>query len=387
MQSKNRVFYGFYMGFLFLVTIGFIYILSPYFSALFWAVIFAVLFRPIYLKLLNKMPKKKNISALLTLILAILLGIIPISIIATSLTTQAVDLYEQIESGKLNIGEYLDLVYNNLPSPIHSFLERFHITSEFSFKEKLLQLFNQGSKFMATELVNISQNTFTFIMDLGIMLYLMYFFIRDGETIKEYIKRFIPLSGNHKIKLFSKFLTVVRATVKGNMLVAIAQGALGGIIFAILGIPSPILWGVIMAFLSLLPAIGAALVWLPVAIYLLVSGSTIEGIIMIVWGVVVIGMSDNLLRPILVGKDTRLPDYLILITTIGGMAVFGLNGFVIGPLLAALFITFWGELPNAVGLLEEDDVAAIESNHEEYIALSETHPEETVEALEKKMEK
>jgi predicted PurR-regulated permease PerM len=134
---------------------------------------------------------------------------------------------------------------------------------------------------------------------------------------------------------------VIRATVKGNVLVAAAQGALGGLIFWFLGVQAPLLWAVVMAFLSLLPAIGAAVVWAPVAIYFLVTGSVWQGVVLIAFGVIVIGLVDNVLRPVLVGKDTKMPDYLVLLSTLGGMALFGLNGFVIGPVVAALFIACW----------------------------------------------
>jgi predicted PurR-regulated permease PerM len=129
--------------------------------------------------------------------------------------------------------------------------------------------------------------------------------------------------------------------VKGTILVAIVQGALGGLIFWLLGIHAPVLWGVVMAFLSLVPAVGAAVVWLPVALYLLATGAVWQGVVLIAFGAGVIGLVDNLLRPYLVGKDTAMPDYIVLISTLGGIAIFGLNGFVIGPLIAAMFIAVW----------------------------------------------
>jgi len=174
------------------------------------------------------------------------------------------------------------------------------------------------------------------------MLYLLFFFIRDGRELVARIRQAIPLSEAHKRRLFNKFTRVVRATVKGNIVVAVTQGALGGIIFAVLGISGALLWGVLMAFLSLLPAVGAALIWTPVAIYFLMSGAILQGVILTLYGVLVIGLVDNILRPILVGKDTKMPDYVVLISTLGGLALFGLNGFVIGPLVAALFISTWG---------------------------------------------
>ena len=128
---------------------------------------------------------------------------------------------------------------------------------------------------------------------------------------------------------------------RGNLLVAAVQGALGGLIFWVLGIHAPVLWAVVMAFLSLLPAVGAAAVWLPVAIYFLATGAVWEGLVLIAYGAFVIGLVDNLLRPYLVGKDTQMPDYVVLISTLGGIAIFGLDGLVIGPVIAAMFIAIW----------------------------------------------
>jgi predicted PurR-regulated permease PerM len=149
------------------------------------------------------------------------------------------------------------------------------------------------------------------------------------------------LKEEHSRRLLKEFATVVRATVKGNVVVALVQGALGWLAFWYLGITAPLLWGALMALLSLLPAVGAALVWGPVALYLMASGSILPAIGLTAWGVLVIGLADNVLRPILVGKETRLPDYLVLIATLGGLAVFGLNGFVLGPVVAAIFISAW----------------------------------------------
>ena len=173
------------------------------------------------------------------------------------------------------------------------------------------------------------------------MLYLLFFLLRDGSSVTEKIKQAIPLHREHKRQLFSKFTTVIRATVKGNIVVAAAQGTLGGAMFWFLDIQGALLWGVLMAVMSLLPAIGAGLIWAPVAIYFLITGAIWQGVTLIIYGILVIGLIDNILRPILVGKDTQMPDYVVLISTLGGISIFGLNGFVIGPVIAALFIATW----------------------------------------------
>ena len=190
---------------------------------------------------------------------------------------------------------------------------------------------DRASQFVATQALSIGQNTLEFIVSFGIMLYLLFFLLRDGASLAQRIGQATPLEEAHKRQLVGKFTTVIRATVKGNIVVAASQGALGGMIFWILGIQGPVLWGVLMAFLSLLPAVGAGLIWVPVAIYFLATGAVWQGVVLTAFGICVIGLVDNILRPILVGKDTKMPDYIVLISTLGGMALFGLTGFVIGP--------------------------------------------------------
>ncbi len=179
------------------------------------------------------------------------------------------------------------------------------------------------------------------MVNLFVMLYLLFFLLRDGKALSAQAAQALPLKPRHTQRLLAQFATVVRATVKGNVVVALVQGTLGGLAFWVLGINGPLLWGALMALLSLLPAVGAAMVWGPVAAYLLSTGSLLSALGLTAWGVLVIGLVDNVLRPILVGKETRLPDYLVLIATLGGLAAFGLNGFVIGPVIAAIFLATW----------------------------------------------
>ncbi|RYF38424.1 MAG: AI-2E family transporter, partial [Comamonadaceae bacterium] len=183
--------------------------------------------------------------------------------------------------------------------------------------------------------------TLDFVVAFFIMLYVLFFLLRDGASLSQAVARAVPLYERQTERLLAQFVTVVRATVKGNIVIALIQGMLGGLAFWVLGLPGPLLWGALMAMLSLLPAVGAALVWVPVALYYLFTGSLWAAAGLTAWGVLAIGLVDNVLRPILVGKDTNLPDYLVLVTTIGGIAVFGLNGFVIGPVIAALFLAAW----------------------------------------------
>ncbi len=324
-----------------IVTIAFGWILMPFFGAIFWGAILAILFAPFHRRVQAKLGKRPVLAALTTLGCCLVLVILPITLIAVSLTQEGTALYQKVESGDINVATSLRNVFTALPPWVHSILDRFGMNSFASLQAWLTNAAAQGSKFMATHVLSFGKNAFDFIVSFFVMLYLLFFLLLDGRALAGRIQQAIPLSSLHKQMLFEKFTTVIRATVKGNFLVAATQGALGGLAFWYLDLQGPILWAVVMAFLSLLPAVGAALVWAPVALYLIATGELWQGVALIAFGVIVIGLVDNILRPLLVGKDIKMPDYLVLISTIGGMAIFGLNGFVIGPVIAAMFIALW----------------------------------------------
>jgi len=326
---------------LIVVSLAFVWILLPFYGAVFWAAVFAILFSPFYRRLLHAMQQRRTLAALATMALCLVIVFLPLSLISASLIREGSAVYERIRSGQLDFGAYFQQAINAMPSWMVGWLDRFGLGDIGSLFERLSTAVAQGSQVIATQAINIGQNTFDFVVSLGVMLYLLFFLLRDGATLSARIKQAIPLSAEHKRSLLGKFTTVIRATVKGNIAVAATQGALGGLMFWFLGIQGPILWGTLMAFLSLLPAVGAALIWAPVAIFFLLTGAIWQGVTLIVFGVVVIGLVDNILRPLLVGKDTQMPDYVVLVSTLGGMGLFGLNGFVIGPVIAAMFIAVW----------------------------------------------
>jgi predicted PurR-regulated permease PerM len=323
------------------ITIAFGWILMPFYGAIFWAAVLSILFAPFYRRVLARSATRRNQAALTTLLVCVVIVVIPLTMITLSLVREGAVVYARIRSGELDFGDYFQQAIASLPGWLSGLLERFGLTEISTLRERLSAGAMEGSQFIAARALQIGQNTFDFIVSFGLMLYLLFFFLRDGAAMSARIRLALPLSTEHKRHLVEKFTTVIRATVKGNIMVALAQGALGGLIFWILGIQGPILWGVLMAFLSLLPAIGAAIIWAPVAIYFLLTGAIWQGVVLIAFGVLVIGLVDNILRPILVGKDTKMPDYVVLISTLGGMALFGLNGFVIGPVIAAMFMAVW----------------------------------------------
>lgn len=336
-QTTNKTF----LLLLFAVTVGFGWILWPFVGAIFWCLALAILFHPLNKRLLQHMPNSPNLAAMITLLLCLLGVILPLVLIGTSVVSETVVIYNRITSGQLNFGTYLHHIYEGLPEWMRHSLERLDLSSTQKIQAQLSSVAADGGKLLAGKAVELGQNTFGFVVSFGVMLYLLYFLLRDGTKLAKLIRDAIPLEDEHKHRLELKFATVIRATVKGNILVAAVQGALGGLIFWILDIQGAVLWGVLMAFLSLLPAVGASLIWGPVSIYFIATGNVSQGLVLAAYGVLVIGLVDNLLRPLLVGKDTKLPDYIVLISTLGGMSIFGLTGFVIGPTIAALFIVCW----------------------------------------------
>jgi len=326
---------------LLLVSLAFFWVLWPFYGAVFWGAVFALMFSPLFLYLLKKMPQKRTLAALLTISIILVLVILPVGLVSVLLTQEAASVYQRVQSGDLSFSRYFQQVYDALPAWITGMLERLGLNNLGLIQVRVAESLTKGSQFIATQALNIGQNAFDFFVSFFIMLYLLFFFLRDGAALSRRIREAIPMDAGIKYNLFSKFATVIRATVKGNIAVAMLQGTLGGLIFWFLGIHAPVLWGTMMAFLSLLPAVGAALVWIPVAIYFLATGSIWQGVVLIAFGVLVIGLVDNVLRPVLVGKDTKMPDYVVLVSTIGGMSLFGLNGFVIGPVIAAMFMAAW----------------------------------------------
>jgi len=342
------------------VSVAFALLLQPFFAPIFWACAIAVIFYPFQKWLLGKWPHRRNLVSLGTLILCVVLVVIPVLAVASSFVTEGVSLFQKVQSGELNLADYVDRIKQAFPW-LQSLAERFDIDLE-RVKAQTVEAFTGAGQFLAKRALAVGQNTFQFFLNLGLMLYLAFFLIRDGDAMVNMLIRALPLGDEREKLLFAKFAEVTRATIKGNLLVAATQGALGGVIFWWLGIPGALLWGVVMAVLSLIPAVGASLIWLPVSLYLYALGDIVDATILVLFGVFVIGLVDNILRPILVGRDTKLPDYVVLFSTLGGLAMFGITGFALGPLLAALFVAFWGifirefnEGESPAALLEQQD--------------------------------
>ncbi len=323
------------------VTIAFGWILRPFYGAVLWAVVGAIMFAPLQRRLAARFRGRDTLAALATLGIILVIVILPLALLSATLVGEATAMYARMQSGEIDFGRYFRQVFAALPDWAVKMLEDRGLTNLVAVQEQVSKGLLAASKYIGARALVFGQGTFDFVVDFFVMLYLLFFLLRDGGDLVTRIREALPLRRDRREALFDKFGVVIRATVRGNLVIAILQGALGGLIFWILGIHSPLLWAVVMAVLSLLPAVGAALVWVPVAIYLVATGSVVAGIVLSVYGVLVIGLVDNVLRPVLVGRDTKMPDYIVLVSTLGGLAIFGLNGFVLGPVIAALFIAAW----------------------------------------------
>ncbi len=330
--------YKSFIWLLVLVTVAFLVLMFPFFGIIFWSVAITIIFSQVQ-NYFVRITKNANISALLTLFFTIVIVVIPFLFIASEFLEQGLAVYQGLSSGKIDVNAYFEKVKASFPI-VQEYMDRMNINPA-GFQGKLTELVIFVSKYIGQQAVAIGAETINIIAQVGLLLYISFFTLRDKEEIVNLLHKALPLGDRREAILFQKISEVTKATINGSLVVAMVQGMLGGLIFWYLDVQAPILWGGVMTLLSLVPMIGAGLVWLPVAIYFFATGDVQSAIILTVFGVAVIGLVDNVLRPILVGRDTRLPDYLVLLSTLGGFALLGMNGFIIGPLLAVLFITCW----------------------------------------------
>lgn len=330
----------------------FAWVIRGFVQPIFWAALMALVFHSGYAFFLRHFNNRARLASLVTLVVIALGVVIPLALLGLSVMRESMGLYESIAAGDVKLSKGIAYLERSLPALTES-LAKLGVDWD-RIKEGLSQGAVEASRFVATNLVNIGQNAVRLGVMLAITFYLLYFFFIDGERLVRGIMRTIPLHPQRQQSLVARFTQVSKATIKGTLVVAVVQGGLGGLLFWILGIQAATLWGVVMAVLSLIPMLGSTLIWGPAAIILISLGHVFKGVVLIVLGSTLIGLADNVLRPILVGRETRLPDYVVLISTLGGLSVFGISGFVIGPVLAALFLTVWQMFGEEFGNLEPE---------------------------------
>lgn len=323
-----------------LVTIAMVWIVKPTFAAIVWGFALAVVFRPVHEWFRRMTGDRASLAAVVTVTLVFLLIVIPAILVATLIIVQIPSFLagtQNIVAGSL---EWLGNSTHYLARGARWLMLSLGYADMDSVQAAITKGMADNSTRIAGQALVVSQGIMTITMTVLMALYLAFFVLRDGHRMAAMVRDSVPLEPQHTNRLGQEFVAVTRATLRGGSIVALVQGAIGGIAFWFVGIPTPVLWAVIMAFASLVPVVGTALIWFPAAVYLLVTGQLGSALVLVATGAF-IATVDNLLRPILVGRDTGLPDYIILLTTIGGLAMWGLTGIIAGPMIAVLFVTTW----------------------------------------------
>ncbi len=351
-------------GFLLLLVVGisaiFFAMIRQFLMTLFMTAIFSGLAYPLYRQILKR-TKRPTLASILTILTILLVVVGPLSTLLGVVTNQALEVSEVV-------GPWVQEQLRD-PAQIPQLLPDWipFIDKLEPYKAEIITRLGESAgkvgKFLFSSLSAATRGTVAFLFYLIIGLYAMFFFLKDGRALLDKILFYTPLSIEDKERMLDRFVSVTRATLKGTLAIGLLQGALAGIAFAVAGIRGAAFWGTIMAVLSVIPGIGAALVWVPAVIYLLIKGAIGWAILLAIWCAGVVGSADNLLRPRLVGKDTKMPDLLILLSTLGGIFLFGAVGFIIGPIIAALFVTVWDIYGSAFrDVLSEQDQAMLEAD-------------------------
>lgn len=323
------------------VSALFLAVAWPFLKALLLGALLAGLSRPLYHWVTRLVGGRKSLGAALTLLLLLVLVAGPVSAFIGLVVNQALNVSERaIPWAQQHFG-------NATTFDVHGWLvHRFPSLAAYVPEQKQI-MENVGNVAKATGAVlvagasQLTAGTASFLLDLFVMLYAMFYFLRDGRTILEKIFYYTPLDSQDEALVLERFTSVTRATVKGTVVIGLIQGALAGLGFWVAGIDGAAFWGTVMVVLSVVPGIGAALVWVPAVIYLYITGQSFTATLLLIWCAAVVGTIDNMLRPMLVGKDAQMPDLLILVGTLGGLFLFGPIGFIVGPIVCGLFLTVW----------------------------------------------
>ncbi len=327
--------YTFLVG-LGIASILLVLVLEPFFYPLFWAGVLASLFYPINKRLTFLL--KPNLSAFFTLLLVTLIVIIPLSLIITILIKELIGIFNSLNSHQNQFGTILQSINQFFHS--NPYLSGIKIDDTI-ISQQINDVSRNFISFIYESIKALTQNSLKFFALFVLMLYALFFFLRDGDRMLKKIMYVLPLGKKYEHLFFEKFLSTAGSTIKSTLLVGGLQGILGGLLFLVTGVPSPLIWGMVMAVFATIPVTGTFLVWLPAGVIMILTGHIWQGIVILIAGVSIVSTIDNILRPMIVGKDIQMHPVLVLFSTLGGLVVFGLSGFVLGPLVAAFCQTLW----------------------------------------------
>ncbi len=326
------------------ISLLFLAMIRGFLMTLLLAAVLSGLMYPLYAWLLRRLRGRRTLASVLALTLAIVAVFGPLTTLTGIVVRQAVSLSN-------NVGDMIKPYLEN-PELLRDQLAMIPGSERIEpmlpqIAERAAQVISSLGTFLVKQVSAATSGTVVFLFHAAIMLYAMFFFFIHGDRYLRAVLSYLPFSEGDCSRLTDRFASVTKATVKGTLLIGVIQGTINGIAFWIVGLPAPTFWGVVMIVLSVVPAIGGALVWVPAAILLALTGRVWEAVVLTLVCGAVSGSVDNLLRPRLVGRDTQMPDLLILVSTLGGIGFFGAPGFIVGPLVAAFFITLWQILAEA----------------------------------------
>jgi len=322
---------------LILVTLLFLYLLMPFFFPVFWAAVIAGISTPLFRRVNGKL-NRPTLSAAIVLAMVIVIIILPGGIIGTLLFSESLQMYSAMNTEGDDIGKSIETITGAIRN--NPYVARLHLDEKF-LTDKFSEIARSISNFMFVHLKDLTQNTLLFVVQFAVMLYTLFFFIRDGDKFLGMAIKFITFGENREEILYERFAATARATLKVTLIIGGLQGFLGGLIFWFTGIEGALVWGAVMVFTAIVPVVGCSIIWAPAGVIMLLTGHTWEGVLILAAGVFVISMVDNLLRPVLLGRDVQMHPLLIFLSTLGGISLFGFSGFVIGPIITSLLLAIW----------------------------------------------
>ena len=323
------------------VSILLVWVTWPFVGPVMWAALAAIMFQPLNKWSLKKTRGRRNLAATLALLIILVAVLLPALWIGSLVINEAIVLVNALRANPIDLAAFAESTIALMPETIQRFAADNGWTDFSQMQSRLQSALGESAGLIAQGAVSIGSGALGFFLSFGIGLYVLFFLLRDGSRIGETILHSAPVEREIADRLAERFLGIVRAVIKGSGVVGLVQGTLGGIMLAIAGVPSALLLGVLMAILALIPAVGTALVWAPAGVWLIIAGEVWTGVFVLAAGFIVIASVDNVLRPILVGRDTGIPDWIVLVTTLGGISLAGFSGIVLGPLVAGLFLASW----------------------------------------------
>ncbi len=320
------------------ITLLFLRMIEQYIMTLLMAGIVTGMAHPLYRRILRRVGGRRALASSLTILIVLLLVVIPVSGFLGIVAAEAADIIRTIRPA---IEQFLEQ-----PNVVGEWVERLPFAEYIEpYQSQILirlgDVVERMGDFVVTNIASVTTGTALFFLHVGIMLYAMFFFLVDGKALLDRILNYIPMREEDKRLLVDKFVSVTNASLWGALVIGIVQGSLAGAAFAVAGINGAVFWGTVMAVMSIIPLLGAAIVWVPGVIYLIAIGHIGAGVGLAIWCLIVVGLADNLIRPWLVGRGTQMPDLLVLLGIVGGLSLFGGIGLFIGPIVAALFVAVW----------------------------------------------